>query len=295
MSDAYAQITERILELLRAGVVPWQRPWRTAGGPRNLSGRPYRGVNALLLACQDYASPYWLTFRQARVRGGHVRRGERGTHVVLWRPVERRERAAAEGEPEGDEGRRYLLVRTYTVFNLEQCALPSQTLPPPPPEPPAPLAACEQIVAAMPDPPRILEGGPIALYAPVPDIVLIPHRADFRDAPAYYATLFHELGHATGHPRRLDRPTLSDRCRFGTTNYSREELVAELAGAFLCGQAGIAPAVLDAAAAYVRGWLRALGDDPRLVVVAAGQAQRAADHILGRAARPAADEARAAA
>ena len=283
MQDVYTRITERILALLRAGTVPWQRPWRTPGGPRNLSGRPYRGINALLLAGLDYPSPYFLTYRQAQARGGHVRRGERGVQVVLWRPVERRA-ATSDAAPEGEQGggERYLLVRTYTVFNLSQCQLPAAMLPPPVAAVPEPIEACERIVAAMPDPPRLLHGGPVAAYAPVPDLVLMPHRRDFRDAASYYATLFHELAHATGHPRRLDRPTLAERCPFGSSNYSREELVAELGAAFCCGQAGIAPAILDASAAYVRGWLRALGDDPRLVVAAAGQAQRAADCILGR-------------
>jgi len=137
-------------------------------------------------------------------------------------------------------------------------------------------------VAGMPDPPEIAHGGDLACYAPGPDRVLIPERAAFRSAEAYYATLFHELGHATGHPRRLDRPTLRDLCPFGSTNYSQEELVAEMAAAFLAGEAGIAPAVLEASAGYLAGWLRALADDRRLVVVAAAQAQRGADFILAR-------------
>ena len=109
----------------------------------------------------------------------------------------------------------------------------------------------------------------------------MPERAAFMRAEGYYATLFHELGHATGHASRLNRKTLTDLCPFGSTNYSREELVAEMTAAFLCGRAGIEPATIDDSAAYIAGWLRKLGDDPRMVVIAAAQAQKAADWVLG--------------
>ena len=133
----------------------------------------------------------------------------------------------------------------------------------------------------MPDPPHIVTGSDVACYLPVTDTVHVPRRADFAQPEAYYATLFHEVAHATGHPRRLNRSALATPAPFGSPDYSQEELVAEIASAFVCGASGIAPATLGSSAEYIAGWLAALRADRRLVVVAAGLAQRAADLILG--------------
>lgn len=133
----------------------------------------------------------------------------------------------------------------------------------------------------MADPPRVVTGSDVACYLPAADTVHIPRRADFGTPEAYYATLFHELAHATGHPRRLNRTGLLTPAPFGSPDYSREELIAEMTSAFVCGATGIAPLTLPASAEYIGGWLRTLAADRRLVVVAAGQAQRAADLLLG--------------
>lgn len=280
-TDAYQLITDRILAMLAEGTIPWQRPWAgDEGGPRNIAGRSYRGVNVFLLACQGYESPYWLTFKQARALGGHVRKGEHGTPVILWKPVTR----TAEDPKTGEEVRRPgMVLRHYTVFNVTQCELPAEAVPPTVRGGEAfePIEECERIVGAFQGPPTLQVGGSRAFYRPSADSVTMPERAAFKSGPAYYATLFHELGHATGHPSRLNRKGLADLCPFGSTNYSREELVAEMAAAFLCGRAGIEPATIEDSAAYIAGWLRKLGDDPRMVVIAAAQAQKAADWILG--------------
>lgn len=285
--DVYTQITQRIIDSLEAGVVPWRRPWRDATRPRNIAGRPYRGINALLLGLAPYESPHWLTFRQAKNLGGSVRKGERGTQVVLWKPVKRRDADAPDTSTGGEtrDERGYLLVRTYTVFNTDQCDLPDGTVPEiDTPEPVPTIDACEQIVAAMPDPPAIRHGGDRAAYSPLSDAIRMPQRDMFTSADHYYATLFHELGHATGHRRRLNRTPIGDSTlpAFGTPEYAAEELVAEISAAFVSGAAGLDPSLLDASASYLASWLTALRNDKRLILVAAGRAQHAADWILDR-------------
>jgi len=272
--SSYARITDDLIALLDAGVVPWRRPW-TARGPRNLvSRRPYRGINVLVLACQGRPSPWWLTYRQAAALGGRVRAGEQGTQVVFWRVLDADPAASA------GPGRRGVVLRTYTVFHESQCELPDGVVPPEAHAGPG-IRTCEEILAVMPDPPHVVTGSDVACYLPVTDTVHVPRRADFAGPEAYYATLFHELAHATGHPRRLNRSALVTPAPFGSPDYSQEELVAEMTSAFVCGAAGIAPATLAASAEYIAGWLAALRADRRLVVVAAGHAQRAADLILG--------------
>jgi antirestriction protein ArdC len=258
--------------------VPWRKPWRARGGARNLvTGKPYRGINALTLGCTAYTSPWWVTYRQAKKLGGHVRKGEHGSLVVFWRwrVVEDKETGETKTLP---------LLRYYTAFNAEQC----EGLKVPPIEdarPIEPIAEAERIAAGMPNPPRINHGGDKAYYSPIADHVQMPPRETFEKAPEYYSTLFHELTHSTGHPSRIGRNIGTAAAAFGSEPYSREELVAEMGAAFLCGEAGIVSETLANSAAYIGGWLRALRNDKRLVVMAAAQAQKAADYVLGRQGR----------
>ena len=298
MKDVYASVTARILDALAQGVVPWQRPWDARQGrPRNLvTGKPYRGINLWLLGMVG-SSPFWLTYKQAQRLGGHVRKGEHGIEVVVWKwvkkTVEPTEPAA--GEPtEPTRTKRYAMLRSYTVFNATQCELPedwreqAEITAPELPEADK-IQACEQIVANMPDRPEIVHAGVKAMYQPGADRVTMPAPQRFAVPARYYSTLFHELTHATGHPRRLDRATLVDMVAFGDTNYSKEELCAEMGAVYLCGVAGIENRTCDNSAAYIQGWLRTLQDDKRLLISAAAQAQRAADYILGETAEADAD------
>jgi len=286
--DVYALVTERITNALEAGTVPWHKPWAVAGGmPRNLaSGKPYRGMNVLLLSLgQPYASPWWLTYKQAQDLGGQVRKGERSSIVTFWK-FPRSDTAPEEsGEGEGasePERRRAPLLRHYHVFNVEQVdgiqAPPSQEFQPKDHER---IALCEALVAGMPQRPVIGRDPRQACYAPTLDRVGIPDLSQFGSAESYYATLFHELVHSTGHPARLARTSLGTPAPFGTPDYSKEELVAEFGAAFLCAHAGIFPRTAEHQAAYINGWLRVLRQDKRLLPIAAAQAQKAADFILG--------------
>jgi antirestriction protein ArdC len=271
----YEVITARIVEKLEQGTVPWRRPWSVeTGAPRNIRGTLYRGINVFLLGCQAYESPYWLTFNQARELGGSVRRGERGSPVVFWKWLEKIDSATGQKE-------RIPLLRYYTVFNAAQC----EAVPIPRLEQPAathrPIEECERVVQGYEGGPAVHHGGGIACYSPMADRVSMPKPESFASPEAYYSTLLHELSHSTGHRSRLAREGVIDPKRFGSHAYSREELVAEMSAAFLAGRCGIETRTLDNSASYLASWLRVLRGDSRLVVIAAGQAQKAADWILG--------------
>jgi antirestriction protein ArdC len=287
-STVYSIITERIVALLEQGTVPWQKPWSGAEqAPQNLiSRKPYRGVNVFLLHSMSYASPFWLTFKQAQELGGHVRKGEKACPVVFWKWLDK------ESGERDDKGKakadRIPLLRYYSVFNVAQCdGIPESRIP-------AlsgstrqhePIDQAERIAANMPSRPAIQHGGAWACYWPSFDRVDMPEASAFRSGEDYYSVLFHELTHATGHESRLARKGVAgsdgEWSAFGSTPYAKEELVAEMGSAFLCGQAGIVERTIDQSAAYVANWLQRLRDDNRLIVTAAAQAQKAADFILG--------------
>ena len=271
--NGYDRITERIIALLEQGTVPWHKPWKAKTGlPRNLiTKKPYRGVNVFLLLSMSYESPFWLTFHQAQELGASVRKSEKSCPVVFWKQLK------VEDEESG-EARKIPLLRIYPVFNSSQCeglkALPAVE--------DVPIAATKpaELVANMPHPPVIKHGMSRAFYSPSRDEVGIPDRERFDSETGYYATLLHELVHSTGHKSRLHRTTLVENTGFGSDPYSREELIAELGSAFLCGYAEIVDRTIDNSAAYLNGWLARLRHDRTLMVQAAAQAQKAADYII---------------
>ena len=284
--DIYQTVTDRILELLDQGVAPWRHPIRRRGGdngfPKSLStGKTYRGINVFLLAMtswmERYESSYWATFNQIKKQGGSVRKGERSTLVVFWKQY-------ATNDRETGQETTVPVLRHYNVFNAEQCeGVEAPDLLPiaEPTEPFEPIAEAEKIVRGYHQPPVIEHAGKSAYYRPAEDTVRIARPEQFESREAYYATLFHELAHSTGHVSRLKRDIGTKTSPFGSPDYSKEELVAEIGSAFLAAAAGISPPTIEQSAAYIDGWRRKLKDDKRLVVKAAGQSQRAADHILG--------------
>ena len=281
--DAYQIVTDKIAGMLETGVVPWRKPWASAGLPRNLvSKKPYRGINIFLLSANKYVSPYWLTLRQANELGGSVRKGEQSTIVVFWKIDQKQE---DDHEPGEEQAQHRFLLRYYRVFNLEQCDLPQSALDKLPTietHDNDPIETAEQIIAAMPNAPALVTEGQKAFYSSLIDRVTMPPRELFVSAEEYYATLLHELTHSTGHPRRLDRATIADASPFGSATYSKEELTAEMGSAYLCAEAGISAPVIENQAAYIAGWLKKLRDDRKLLVHAAAQAQKAAEYILNR-------------
>jgi antirestriction protein ArdC len=268
----YQAVTDRIIASLKAGVIPWEKPWNTprfTGGPfpRNFyTGKPYRGINILLLWSSDFSSPFWLTFKQAQELKGNVRKGERGTPIVFFKQLPH----AAKDDTKTDEDER-------TPFVL----LPEVVQPTNAPEADED-ETCEAIVTGWESRPALHLTSTTeyrAYYRPRTDSVHMPARSRFVDAAHYYSTLFHELVHSTGHETRLNR-TFGD--NFGDELYSKEELVAEMGAAFLCAIAGIANEHTDRnTTAYIQNWISKLEEDNRLIVHAAANAQRAADCILG--------------
>ena len=241
-------------------------------------------MNIFLLGCQGFTSPYWLTFKQAKQLGGSVRKGEHGTPCILWKWINRSDENAETGET---ETKQIPLIRYYNVFNVEQCdgishkGLEAQAEEP---EPFNPVEAAEAIVASYPDAPSISQDGRAsAYYRPATDSIHVPERETFDSEEHFYATLFHEMAHSTGHEKRLARPGITNPIRHASHGYTQEELVAEMSSAFLLAEAGIdTDGLMDNSAAYVASWLKALRNDKKLVVFAGAQAQKAVDHILSR-------------
>lgn len=287
--DLYQTVTDQIVELLEAGTAPWKSSvlGTPIGRPMSLTtGRPYRGVNVFLLAMAGLAgghgSAYWVTYKQAKALGGQVRKGEKGTLVVFWKTLGDDEIDPKTGRPE----KRFVL-RYYRVWNAGQCdgLTPPDAGSQPEPVQHDPIDAADAVLAgfAAPEGPSVRHGEfPAASYAPAVDEVRMPFTGRYADMPSFYCDCFHELGHSTGHKSRLDRwgdagPATS----FRSDSYSREELVAEMTAAFLCGHCGVSPSTIESSASYLAGWVERLKGDKRLVIAAAGQAQKAADLILG--------------
>lgn len=281
--DLYQEVTDSILKLLDQGVPPWRQPITTAGGhglPTSFgSKKPYRGINLFLLAIKawahDYSSNYWLTFNQARQNGGQVRKGEKGSLVLFWKQYATKDRES------GDDVT-IPVLRHYVVFNTDQVeGLGKPDAAPPEEAAFVPIEEASRIVKGYPNPPTIELRGNRACYLPREDRVEIanPHR--FESTEAFFATLFHELTHSSGARHRLNRDLGEAPSVFGSPDYGKEELVAEMGSAFLCAVAGISPPTIEQSAAYLEGWRRSLKADKKLVIAAAGQGQRAADHILG--------------
>ena len=283
--DIYQEVTDAILKMLDDGTVPWRNPIARANGdgwPRNLeSGKRYRGINVFLLAmigmANDYDSDYWMTFKQAQAKGGRVRKGEKGALVTFWKLYDTKDR-------ESGKDISVPVLRHYTVFNADQVddVEPSDVVPvDPEPKQFDPIEDAQAIVNGFKDRPPIEHRGHRAVYRPLTDTVIIPEPERFKTREQYYATLFHELVHSTGHTKRLDRGLDTTLAPFGSPDYSREELVAEMGAAFLSAAAGISPPTIEQSAAYINGWKKTLKTDKRVVVAAAGAAQKAADWILG--------------
>ena len=280
-----ASITDRILTALEEGTVPWRKPWQggESGLPYNaVSKRHYNGINVwnLHLAAQfkGYSDPRWLTFKQAATKGGSVRKGEKSETAIFWKVLRKKDES-------GGEDKRFAFLKAYRVFNVEQCE--GLDLAPIVDEVTDhdPIASGEEIKKGYVGELKggFHHGGGKAFYSPSEDRVQLPKLELFESAEAYYATLFHELCHSTGHRSRLAREEVINPVRFGNHDYAREELVAEFGASFLCGIAGIERKdSIAQSAAYIAGWKKAIKDDPRALVVAAGHGEKAARRVLKR-------------
>lgn len=270
-SPVYGYVTKKIIDLLEKGVCPWNKPWDDSMGmPKNYTTSiPYRGVNPFLLGLQGFNSPYWLTAKQIQSLKGTWK--GKGSMVIFWKWIK------GENNPDGTKEKGWPLLRYYNVWNLEQ----TEGIPQPKEVANIPmfypLESAEKILAETPVKPILNHGGERACYSQELDKISMPIKESFNNTESYYCTLFHELGHATGHQSRLNRDLNG---LFGDHSYSKEELIAELTAAFLCGNSGIENTV-ENSASYLGHWKAKLSKDDKFFVQAAGQAQRASDLILG--------------
>lgn len=282
--NLYAEVAETVMEALDREIVPWRKPW-SAGDDvhRNpASGTLYRGINPMLLEmsaqAQGFTDRRWVTFKGAQQLKGKVRKGEKGTMVVFFRM------ASIKEEVEGEQKTKLIpVLKHYVVFNVEQCDeldLPTDIEY----DHFEPIERCEEVVAGYiaREHVGLKQGGDRAVYDIKWDKITTPEPETFVSDAAYYSTLFHELGHSTGHEMRLNRPDLMATDGFGSKSYAREELTAEMTAAMLCGHCDILPAQIDQTASYIAHWRQKISEDPRCVVIAAQRAQKAADLILDR-------------
>jgi antirestriction protein ArdC len=278
-ADIHQTITERFIEHLKRGTVPWQKPWLSV---QNLiSQKPYRGINSLLLGSTDYQSPYWATFKQVVDLGGRVKKGEKSTPIIYYKILEKRDEVGDLVIREDGIPTRIPFIRWSNVFNLEQTqGIQAST-----------ITATQSISQPLKNAAAIVENAKLCsiyhtgfatLYSPRDDIIRIPAPAAFRSQEDYYHSLYHEMIHASGHLSRLNREGVALAAKFGSEPYCREELIAELGAAFLSNEAGILGQVqFENSSAYLNSWIQKLESDLRLIVSAASQAQRASDFIQG--------------
>lgn len=283
-----AVITSILEKIEKDQLLPWQQPWKDGGfslEPMNLiSKRPYSGINRWATALQGKASPYWLTFSQAQKLGGKVKKGAKHAKVVFWKLIEKK-RKKADGTEEV-LNRWFAPVKYHRVFNFSdtegidlaevmgEAGIKDM-------EDFDSIEVCEDIMTNYVDSPTVKhrKGGKPS-YSRTKDEVTMPQPTDFPEKEHYYATMFHELSHSTGHSSRLDRQSLADIVDFGDTSYCKEELIAELSSAILCNKCQIDNRTIDNSAAYLKGWLKALRADPQMLLKSAQLAEKAVKCIV---------------
>lgn len=290
----YQRVTDKILKALEAGVVPWERPWDTSGGvPTSLaSKKAYRGLNFMLLMMEGRTSPYWLTYRKAKELGGTIKKGEKSSFVTFFKMFKADKDRDGNPVPE-DKQKLIPYLKADAVFNLEQTEgidpdkLPVDAFGETSEDlnewNPKKLAEdlIREAVAGKLVPKINHDGGNRAFYRPSTDSVHLPKREQFKTGEGYYKTAMHELVHATGHSTRLDRKLDSAPKPFGSADYSREELVAELGACFLLSDCKMGKESFDNSASYIESWSKKLKADKKLFATASAQASKAHQWITG--------------
>jgi antirestriction protein ArdC len=272
MNSIYETFTNQIITELEAGAIPWTQPWKNQrrGGvmPLNVAtGRPYNGINIPILwhavQVNGYPSHEWMTFKQAIEKKARIKKRSKGTMVVFTKRIVR---------DEEDERASISMLKTYHVFNVEQIEGLPDHIDDTDNMDIEPIEAAERFIAATKADIKI--GGSKACYVPSHDFVALPPKEAFENGTSFYATALHELGHWTGHEKRLSRDLAN---RFGTKAYAAEELIAELNAAFLCAHLGIEGELRHAG--YIEDWIKLLRDDKRAIFTASSKASQAANHL----------------
>lgn len=298
--DLYQHITDLIITALEAGTAPWLKPWNSPECnmdlPRNaVSNRLYSGINTLLLWLSNSENGYkqckWITAPKAHELGGYIRKGEKATIVMNYRPDER-EKLDADGnivyDEEGNpEMERLFHITKHNLFNLDQCENLPAELYDPIPESKQPkseqnqydiFADIRQIIKGM-DLVVDIKPSNRAFYRPSEDKVVMPEMRQFENAQAFHSVLLHEMTHATGAVNRLNREGItSDKRKFGDKIYAFEELIAEIGGAFLCAYLGFDTVPQNAS--YIESWIDVLKKDKRAIIRASSKAREACQYML---------------
>lgn len=271
--DIYAEITNRIMDQMKNGIIPWQKPWIASGSAiSHTTGKPYSLLNQMLLGrAGEYA-----TFKQVQQEGGWVRKGEKASMVVFWKWIDKE-------DEETGEVKQVPFLRYYNVFHLDQCeGLEAKHTKPLPNSVNADETA-EAIIAdyiAREGVTLEHQEGDRAFYRPSTDTITLPLLSQFNETAEYYSCVFHEMCHSTGHAKRLNR--LDTTAFFGSEAYSKEELVAEIGSAALVHHAGLETSdSFTNSAAYCQNWLQVLRNDKRFIISCAGKADKAVALILG--------------
>ncbi|MGM9512406.1 ArdC family protein [Larkinella sp. GY13] len=280
--DVFQKVTDLFVEKIENGVNPWVKTWSTVGViPQNYFNKnTYQGINLFLLSLTPFDVPFFCTFNQAKEHGGTIRKGAKSLPVIYWNFIESKTETVI-GPDGSEQPKKKAFIKYYNVFNIRDVEGIDFKLPEPAANPNEPIKVCESLVATMPKAPRIQHTNKSgAYYSPYSDYVNMPDMGQFASSEAYYSTLFHELTHSTGHESRLNREGVTQLCRFGSTNYSKEELVAELGAAYLNLLTGISNnTLIDNSAAYLKGWLKPLKEDKKFIFWAAKEAQKAVQFI----------------
>ena len=271
--DIYQTITDRMIAEMEQGIIPWKKPWMAAGvAISHTTGKAYSLLNQMLLG----RAGEYLTFKQVQAEGGCVRKGEKAKMVVFWKFIEKE-------DEETGETKQVPFLKYYNVFHIDQCEGISAKHEAKMPEVVEADAEAETIIADY----ITREGvtmenreGNEAFYQPALDRIILPLMKQFKETAEYYSTAFHELVHSTGHEKRLNR--LNSPAHFGTEDYSKEELIAEIGSSALVHHCGLeTPSSFRNSTAYIQNWLSVLKNDKRFIVSAAGKAEKAVQLILG--------------
>lgn len=269
-NTVYQQVTDRIIEQLEKGALPWIKPWRAdqTADKNFITQKPYSGINTLILGMAGFDNPAWATYQQWQSKGIQVKKGEKATQIVFFKPV----KATKTNDAGESESANYAVLRAYHVFNAEQTDAQLLPLETEDQTPFNPIPACEKKIT---DTGAIIKhGGDSAFFMPSKDYIQLPNKTAFVNESNYYATAFHELAHWSGAKHRLDRDLSG---KYGNPAYAFEELIAEIGAAFLCAEFKIGGELRHAG--YIESWLKACREDNKAIFKAAALAQKAADYI----------------
>ncbi|MDX9744503.1 MAG: zincin-like metallopeptidase domain-containing protein [Arcobacteraceae bacterium] len=275
--NIYEIITNKIIEKLEEGTTPWHKAWATTQTPFNYAtGKDYRGINTLLLA--GYDDPRFMTFNQVKTLKGSIKKGAKSQIIVFWSTISKSNNNIETDEINEEDETKFVL-KYYNVFNaqdIEGIDFPKIEIT----NNNTKIEDAEQLANAyLSQIKSFNHGGDRAYYSPSLDHIQMPKFERFESSEEYYSTLFHEIAHSTGHETRLNRKGVTESKKFGSHDYSYEELIAEISSAFLCNFVKIEN-TFDNSAAYIHGWSKALKDNKKMIILAASQAQKVSDYIL---------------